>query len=630
MRRTHWITAIALLLGLLAIIGGMVWTKDSGPPASLATRLRGRKTQKASTPPPKERTVDTKPLLAARMLGTLAATPEEQELARQADRLTNHELDISFASALQQAAESKPQPTPEMRELASLKAKAEAAVEADQRNLKLLTLRLAKAPEAEKDALEDQIEVAKAQLELDKDELESSAEDLDRAGGDPQARIKRLKEAHDALGEAPSLVGQAAAALAAKGHGASLLYKFRSWRAQRDKLALLTQARQDIQAKLQRMIARRDKIAQQVKAEADKRDTAKQEASGFARGGTQYQGTTSKQEKQAALEALKGFMASQRRLSTFNKRIQDMQDLDEVYDNWGQLAVTYQRSALHLLLRGLLTILCVLITIFVLDRIIEHIFHGMAKEKLRAATLQAVVKFAVLVVGLIVILFTVIGLPSQTTTILGLAGAGLTVALKDFIVAFFGWFVLMGRNGIRVGDWVEIKGVGGEVVEVGLLRTVLMETGSWNELGHPTGRKVAFVNNFAVEGHFFNFSTSGQWMWDELRILIPAGTDPYPILEGIQKLVSEKTEANTKLAEEEWRKATTRYRVRTFSAVPGINVVPTVLGIEVHVRYITRAYERHNTRNALNEAVVELMHGKNTYTDQGALPPAPPSNAVYP
>ena len=79
--------------------------------------------------------------------------------------------------------------------------------------------------------------------------------------------------------------------------------------------------------------------------------------------------------------------------------------------------------------------------------------------------------------------------PSQMPTILGLAAAGLTVVFQDFILAFFGWFVLMGKNGIRVGDWVEINGVGGEVVEMGLaFRTSLLETGKLDEaMGIPQG-----------------------------------------------------------------------------------------------------------------------------------------------
>ncbi|WP_005034848.1 mechanosensitive ion channel domain-containing protein [Holophaga foetida] len=610
MKRSNWIISGILLLLLLAIIGGLAWTRDSGPPAGLVAKLQGKKAKKDGKPVRKERTVDTAPLLMARQLGSLAATGEEQELARQAERLTNHELTLAFTSAMRRTAETSTEPSPEVKELAAIKAKAEDAVEADQQAIKDLNRRLARAQEREKDALEDQLEVAKAQMELDQDELDSAREDLDQAGGDSQARIKRLKEAYDAMEREPSVIGQAAAPLTTKGQNGSLLTRLRNWKFQRNKLRQLAQARQDTQARVQRLNTRREKLAQRVKDEAAKRAEAKQEASGFAKGGTQYEGTTSKEEKKAAIDTLKLFMARQQQLSITTKRIQDMQALDEAYDSWEQLAVTYRRAALHTLLKGLLTIVCVLIVIFLLDRVIERVFHGMAKEKLRAATLQAVVKFAVLMVGLIVILFTIIGLPGNVTTILGLAGAGLTVALKDFIVAFFGWFVLMGKNGLRVGDWVEIKGVGGEVVEVGLLRTVLMETGSWNDLGHPTGRKVAFVNNFAVEGHFFNFSTSGQWMWDELQLVIPPGTDPYPIIDGVQKLVEEKTEANAKLAQEEWHKATTRYRVRTFSAVPGINVVSTVLGIEIHVRYITRAYERNSTRKALNSAVLELMHGK--------------------
>jgi small-conductance mechanosensitive channel len=201
------------------------------------------------------------------------------------------------------------------------------------------------------------------------------------------------------------------------------------------------------------------------------------------------------------------------------------------------------------------------------------------------------------------------GIPNQMPTILGLAGAGLTVALKDFIVAFVGWFVLMGRNGVRVGDWVEINGVVGEVVEINLLRTVLLETGNWTDTGHPTGRKVAFVNSYAIEGHFFNFSTSGQWLWDEVEIMVPSSENPYPIIDAIHKLVEKDTQANAQAAEHEWQSAMGSYRtVQAVSAAPAINLRPTTSGVEVHVRYITRARERFATRTRLYQDLVGLLH----------------------
>ena len=196
------------------------------------------------------------------------------------------------------------------------------------------------------------------------------------------------------------------------------------------------------------------------------------------------------------------------------------------------------------------------------------------------------------------------------STILGLAGAGLTVACKDFIMGFIGWFLLMGRNGLRVGDWVEIDGVVGEVVEIGLLRTVLLETGNWTDSGHPTGRKVAFVNSFAIEGHFFNFSTTGQWLWDEVEILVPASQNPYPVIDAIQKMVAKQTEANVTAAEQEWQKAASRYRAQPVSAAPAVSLRPTASGIEVHVRYITRAGERHAMKTRLYQALVELLHSR--------------------
>jgi hypothetical protein len=123
---------------------------------------------------------------------------------------------------------------------------------------------------------------------------------------------------------------------------------------------------------------------------------------------------------------------------------------------------------------------------------------------------------------------------------------------------------------------------------------------------------VTFVNSFAIEGYFFNFTTSGQWMWDEFKVLIPSGDDPYPVLDGIQKLVEQQSETNARLAEKEWKQATAKYRVQALSAVPSLNMVPTSNGIEIRARYITRANERHETRLKLNQAVVALMHGNRT------------------
>jgi hypothetical protein len=91
------------------------------------------------------------------------------------------------------------------------------------------------------------------------------------------------------------------------------------------------------------------------------------------------------------------------------------------------------------------------------------------------------------------------------------------------------------------------------------------------------------------------------------------------VIDGIQRLVEQETATNAATAEAEWQETTTKYRAKTLSAMPGINVRPTGGGIEVRVRYITRAYQRHEARKRLYEAVVEMMHGKREMVKEPAI-----------
>jgi hypothetical protein len=150
---------------------------------------------------------------------------------------------------------------------------------------------------------------------------------------------------------------------------------------------------------------------------------------------------------------------------------------------------------------------------------------------------------------------------------------------------------------------------------------VLLETGNWSDAAHPTGRKVTFVNSFAIEGHYFNFSTSGQWLWDELQVLVPQSADPYSIAEAIQKIATEETTQNAQLAEKEWERVTPVYAKRAFTAAPSMTVRPSGEGVNVIVRYITRANERQEVRSRLYRAVVELLRKRNI--SQPAAPEAP-------
>ena len=244
-----------------------------------------------------------------------------------------------------------------------------------------------------------------------------------------------------------------------------------------------------------------------------------------------------------------------------------------------------------------LWVVAILLLVYLAEPILVSIIAWFGPESRRLNNVRVATRFAIQVAGIAIALLIILGLPSQLATVVALAGAGLTVVLKDFIVGFIGWFTLIGPNGIRPGDWVEIEGVGGEVLEIGPLHTVLLETGSWTDAGHPTGRKVSIVNSYAIEGHYFNFSTSGQWLWDEIQVPIPSDVDPHPIVDAIQKILVKETEANSRLAEQEWQHIVSVRGKHPFSAAPSISVQPTSGGVNVLIRYITKPMEWRDRRS---------------------------------
>src|SRR5258707_7484466 len=94
-------------------------------------------------------------------------------------------------------------------------------------------------------------------------------------------------------------------------------------------------------------------------------------------------------------------------------------------------------------------------------------------------------------IGVILVLAFATQLGSAVT-FAGLLTAGVAVALQNVIVSIVGYFFLIGKYGIRVGDRVQLGSRTGEVVDIGLVRFHLMELSGGVADSEPTGRIVAF------------------------------------------------------------------------------------------------------------------------------------------
>ncbi len=550
--------------------------------------------------------IDQSPLYNARRLAQMPTSADEMPLAQEALRLGDREMDLAFAEGVREAQEHPAVLSAEAKHSETRLQNAEKSLDGDNARVAQLTSTLAKATGLEANRLADQLEQAKVQLELDQDDVDNAKQELNLAGGDAQGRIEQLMKEHEA---ASRIADTTTVNTATPPDLSGLVHRYQQWAELHDKKLQLWQAKQDSESSAVAFTTKREALESNIKTKAQE-DPATlggrpalatgEDSTSSARGGASAELVNATKRRSAQVKAL----------TNFEERIEDQKNLAETYSKWLEVVTARQRSVIHRGLSGAVVIVAVLLIGIFFDSWLKRLLSKARLDSRQADTLHAVISTGLQIIALGLVLLVIFGPPSQFGTILGLAGAGLTVALKDFIVSFFGWFVLMGRNGIRIGDWVEINGVTGEVVELGMFHTVLLETGNWTDSGHPTGRRVTFTNSFAIEGHYFNFSTSGQWLWDQLTLVVASSQNPYPIVEAVQKTLLEATAESAGQAEKEWQHAAHSRNMSALSAAPAINVKPVGSGVEIAVRYITRANERYQLRSKLYQAAMNLISKK--------------------
>jgi hypothetical protein len=572
---------VLVLLGCLAaVIYGVYWTAP--PSFSPAPPNTGRRFARNRVE------VDQGPLMVAERLVRMPTTPEERSFAEDALRLADQEMDLAFAQAVRRTTSLPRDTSAGTKALEAKLEKAQRALALDQERVKELTAAAANATPVNIQGLTDQLNLTQAQATLDQDEVDDVTQDLRRASGDQQGRIQEMIQEHEAVSRSSDSVRVNAVPRSAT-HG----------------LVSHVRALQDLyqkEAQIQLAADSTDSLAKTFTAAHDRleaRDAVLRDS---------LTKTLSHDSSTALLALTQRRARNEKARTAYDQRIEIQHKLGDVYLSWIGVMRTQEWVVINRAFKSLAAILVVILVALLAGRALAYVLEAKPNaDRRRTQTRHMVARVSLQMISVFVILLILFGPPDNLGTFLGLAGAGLTVALKDFIIAFLGWFVLMGKNGIRIGDLVEINGVTGEVVELGMFYTVLLETGDWSDSGHPTGRRVTFMNGFAIEGHYFNFSTSGRWLWDEVRIVVPAGRDPYPIVEAIQKQIEESTTESAHLAEAQWREARRSPHLDALTVAPTIHLKPIAGGVEINARYITHVAQRDELKAALYRTAVELL-----------------------
>lgn len=340
-----FLTILSVLLVLAGV--GVVATRDTG---NRGVSTATDKQAQAASP------VNLQQFQNAQALASFAATPEEQDLARNALRQADHEVDFAYTGALFEAASQTLPSTPEIKAIQLRISAAGQRVAQLQADIARLTTLQTAAKANQKSALGDQIDLAKARLELNQDELADANGDLERAGGDPQSRIQRLVQEHNTAsqtsGGQPSfaMVGnQASSTIPAS---RSFLASARAWYALHSIVKRLGQAEQEANAEAAAFSKRHDALEAQLEEQQSRQ--AKKLSDTRAANATPAPGDTT-----AAISTYKSLTVLQRRMSSMDTRIRNQEDLSGTYQQWSVLAGTRERDLLHGLLFSMALMLAI-------------------------------------------------------------------------------------------------------------------------------------------------------------------------------------------------------------------------------------------------------------------------------
>jgi small-conductance mechanosensitive channel len=193
----------------------------------------------------------------------------------------------------------------------------------------------------------------------------------------------------------------------------------------------------------------------------------------------------------------------------------------------------------------------------------------------------------------------------RLTVVFGVVGAGVAFALQEVIGSFAGWVAISLGQFYKPGDRVQLGGIMGDVIDISILRTTLMECGDWVKADLYNGRIVRIANSFVFKEPVFNYSGDFPFVWDEITVPIKYGSDRHLAREIFQRVVHEVVGHHIPAAQAEWKHMVQKYLIEDQTIEPAVTIVATDNWIEFTIRYVVDYKRRRSTKDQIFTRILD-------------------------
>jgi small-conductance mechanosensitive channel len=188
---------------------------------------------------------------------------------------------------------------------------------------------------------------------------------------------------------------------------------------------------------------------------------------------------------------------------------------------------------------------------------------------------------------------------------LGVAGAGLIVSLQDVITSFAGWVAIGYLNLYKAGDRIQIGETRGDVIDISIMRTEIVETGNWVSNDLYNGRVVRIPNSAALKGPIFNCSQEFRFIWDEIKVPLTGDSNHHLAREMLLRIADEAVAGYLEEAEDSWSEVTYNFRIANISLAPTATLIVNGGSLEFTLSYIVDYTNRTAMQDRLFSKIVE-------------------------
>jgi small-conductance mechanosensitive channel len=218
-----------------------------------------------------------------------------------------------------------------------------------------------------------------------------------------------------------------------------------------------------------------------------------------------------------------------------------------------------------------------------------------------------------LVLGVLIVIVVMLNFSDElgsAATVVGFAAAGIAVALQNVILSIAGYFFLIGRFGIKAGDRVQIGGVTGDVIDIGLVKLSLMELGGTGTHREPTGRVAVFSNAivFQPSGNFFKQAPGTSFVWNEVRLTLAPDVD-YRLAE--KRLLDAVDEVFARYRDRvmrDYRHLERDLNVMLETPKPQSRLHLSQSGLEIIIRYPAETYSAPQITDEVSRRVLDAIN----------------------